>query len=149
MFYLIIASLLTLPHETTTKFEYFNWPLTFENEKIQDLNRKGNLIEKVWYGNVHAYSRRKVNNKSFEEYYRINDTLFHYKKVVDSLIVDKGYFKINKKEIFTSDTIYIACRYGEWEDIIQIHHFHQPVKIKYWRSNPSKSETIKGRYIDG
>lgn len=149
MLYLIIAILINLGNETTTKFEYFNWHLTFKNEKINELNDKGELTEKVWYSNIHSYTKRKLSENTYEEYFRINDTLFHYKKSKDSLILDKGYFKINKDEIFTSDTVYIACRYGEWDDIIQIHNYHKPIKINHWRHNLSVKEFSKGDYQEG
>jgi len=149
MLYLIITIILNLSNEATTKFEYFNRHLTFENEKISELNAKGQLTEKVWYANVHSYTKRKISNNTFEEYFRINDTLFHYKKTKDSLILDKGYFKINIDEIFTSDTTYIACRYGEWDDIIQIHNYHKPIKINHWKYNPSETESLNGNYNNG
>ncbi len=149
MLYLIIATIISLSNEPTTKYEYFNWHLTFENEKISELNDRGELIEKIWYSNIYAYTKRKLSNNTYEEYYRINDTLFHYKKSKDSLISDKGYFKISKDKIVKSDTIYIACRYGEWDDIIQIHHYHKPIEIKYWKYNLSKSESLKGNYEEG
>ena len=43
MLYLIIATILNLSNESVTKYEYFNWHLTFENEKISELNDKGEL----------------------------------------------------------------------------------------------------------
>ena len=149
MLYLIIVTILNFSNESATKYEYFNWHLTFENEKIGELNDEGELTEKVWYANIHSYTKRKLSNDIYEEYFRINDTLFHYKKSCDSLIIDKGYFKINKDEIYTSDTIYIACRYGEWDDIIQIHNYHKPIKINFWKYNSSETESLKGNYEDG
>jgi hypothetical protein len=149
MLYLIITTILNFSNESATKYEYFNWHLTFENEKISELNDKGELTEKVWYANIHSYTKRKLSNNIYEEYFRINDTLFHYKKSNDSLIIDKGYFKINKDEIFTSDTIYIACRYGEWDDIIQIHNYHKPIKINFWKHHLSEIESFNGHYKEG
>lgn len=149
MFSLIIFIALNFILEDSTKVEYYHWHLTFDNQKMEDLDAKGELVEKIWKNNVRAYTKRRIDEGIFEEYYRINDTLFHYKKTLDSLVLEKGYFKIETKNVVSRDTIYISCRYGEYEDILQFYSYYNPIKIDKWKYNLSENESLFGKYDEG
>ena len=75
--------------------------------------------------------------------------MFHYKKTLDSLVLEKGYFKIDTEDTVSIDTIYISCRWGEYDDILQFHSYYKPVKINSWTFIPSINESLRGKYVNG
>ena len=72
---IIISSII---YNNSYEIEYRNWHLTFDGQRMSELNDNGEIVKKVWIGNVHAYSKREIGTNIHEEYYRINDTLYQY-----------------------------------------------------------------------
>ena len=144
---LILSSILI---NDSYEIEYRNWHLPFDNQKMEDLYKNGEIVEKVWIGNVHAYSKRKIGTNIYEEYYRINDSLYQYIKTIDTLILDKGLFKLKTNNPEYIDTIYFGeCNNSKPNNIFQIHKYYKPVRTHHWKQNSTANKSSKGNYIDG
>lgn len=128
--------------------EHIHWPITNDGNTFEDLMDSDLIVDHVWSETSKIYSKRKISPKVHEEYIKVNDTIYYYKKSNLNTILERGYFKIDKSKIIKSDTSTIFCRDFSYEEVIQFEYWHEPLKFGKWDYFENDTTTISGNYVN-
>lgn len=127
----------------------YHWPLTFDGQDFEELKKLNVIVDYVWFEFEKVYTKRKLNDTKSEEYIRINDTLYYYKKSLKNEIIEKGMFKLNKTEPIKSDTMTVFCKNFSYEETIEFKNWYEPIKTGEWLYILNDSTNQSGSYING
>ncbi len=128
--------------------EHLHWPMTFDGNTFEDLRDSNLIVDHVWFETTKIYSKRKLSPKIHEEYIKVNDTVYYYKKSNLNTILEKGYFKIDRSKNIKADTSTIFCRDFGYEEVIQLNYWHEPIKSGRWRYFENDTTSIVGNYTN-
>jgi len=130
------------------KNTFIHQALCFDGTTFGEIWNENSIEDKIHCeGNI-TYIKRKIDNNTSEKYHRVNDTIYYYRKFVNNKIKQEGPFKINLKNPTRTDTSFIACSYGSYEEEIIFNHYYMPSKTGDWKIRNSENQLVSGEYLN-
>lgn len=124
-----------------------SYPLINDSISFCQLCSNDFVIDKIWKFDNEIYTKIKIDEIEYE-FFKINDSTFHQRKIRNERIIEKGEILIKEENTIFKDTlICFDCNVEQpWEETIRIRSFIKPTKTGKWEINKNLNSRKVGFY---